>query len=95
MSFCVFLDFVLGSVHTVPNVNKTPEEISNLAAVFKFAESHFATENIVLLGDLNAGKNYVKNWANISIKHDPTVHWLINDSVVTTVRNFRDRAYDR
>ncbi|KAK3093994.1 hypothetical protein FSP39_022659 [Pinctada imbricata] len=86
-------EMVLGSVHTKPDKSVTPKEIANLKFVFQFAEKYFNSQNIILMGDLNAGRNYVKDWSEIPIKNDPHVHWLINDHVDTTVGE-SGQAYD-
>lgn len=51
-------------------------------------ESHSSPlQDIVLLGDFNAGCSYVSgsDWQQIRIFTDETFHWLITDAADTTV----------
>lgn len=51
-------------------------------------ESHYSPlQDIVLLGDFNAGCSYVSGsaWQQIRIFTDKTFHWLITDAADTTV----------
>ncbi|KAH1180761.1 hypothetical protein KIL84_001695 [Mauremys mutica] len=54
-------------------------------------------QNVMLLGDLNAGGPYVppSAWGSIRLRWDPRFHWLIGDGVDTTVRARTHCAYDR
>lgn len=54
-------------------------------------------QNVVILGDLNAGCSYVtiKGWRALRLRADPKFHWLIGDEQDTTVREKTHCAYDR
>ncbi|XP_043357255.1 deoxyribonuclease gamma-like [Dermochelys coriacea] len=63
-------------------------------------DSHLALsppQNVMVLGDLNAGGAYVPHdaWGSIRLRWDPRFHWLIGDGVNTTVRARTHCAYDR
>lgn len=55
------------------------------------------TQNVMILGDLNAGCSYVtiKGWRAVRLRSDPNFHWLIGDKQDTTVREKTHCAYDR
>ncbi len=57
----------------------------------------FVPQNVVILGDLNAGCSYVtiKGWRAVRLRSDPKFHWLIGDEQDTTVREKTHCAYDR
>lgn len=59
--------------------------------------SFVLTQNVVILGDLNAGCSYVtiKGWRALRLRSDPNFHWLIGDEQDTTVRDKTHCAYDR
>lgn len=61
-----------------------------------FASFHF-TQNVMILGDLNAGCSYVtiKGWRAVRLRSDPKFRWLIGDEQDTTVRQKTHCAYDR
>lgn len=63
---------------------------------FPFCFRSFA-QNVMILGDLNAGCSYVtiKGWRAMRLKSDPKFHWLIGDEQDTTVREKTHCAYDR
>lgn len=87
--------FALGAIHVKPE--QAVEEITKLGDVFNDAKSKFKTENVMVLGDLNAGCTYVpkKYWSKIPVRNNPAYHWLIGDEVDTTVKDSTDCAYDR
>ncbi|XP_033728941.1 deoxyribonuclease-1-like [Pecten maximus] len=86
--------FVLGALHIKPD--SAVEELIELRHVFDQAKTVFNTENVMIMGDLNADCSYVpkKDWPSITLKSDPSFHWLIGDDVDTTVKS-TDCAYDR
>lgn len=87
--------FALGAIHVKPE--QAVEELTKLGDVFTDAKSKFKTENVIILGDLNADCSYVpkKDWPKIPVRNDPAYHWLIGDEVDTTVKDSTDCAYDR
>ncbi|KAF7209680.1 deoxyribonuclease I-like 1-like [Nothobranchius furzeri] len=88
-------DFVLIGQHTSPKT--AMKEIDELYAVVKEIQKKWKTENVMVLGDLNAGCSYVtiKGWKGVRLRSDPKFHWLIGDEQDTTVREKTHCAYDR
>ncbi|XP_046896338.1 deoxyribonuclease I-like 1-like [Hypomesus transpacificus] len=88
-------DFVLVGQHTCPKT--AMKEIDELYSVFKGIYKKWKTENVVILGDLNAGCSYItiKGWKAIRLRSDPKFRWLIGDEQDTTVRERTHCAYDR
>ncbi|XP_074872961.1 deoxyribonuclease-1-like 1 [Carettochelys insculpta] len=88
-------DFVLLSHHTSPR--HAAREIDQLHAVCQELSQRWGTQNVMVLGDLNAGGTYVPSsaWGSIQLRQDPSFHWLIGDSANTTVCTRTHCAYDR
>ncbi|KAM4610134.1 deoxyribonuclease I-like 1-like [Polymixia lowei] len=88
-------DFVLIGQHTSPKT--AMKEIDELYTVFKGIYKKWRTDNVVILGDLNAGCSYVtiKGWRAVRLRNDPKFRWLIGDEQDTTVREKTHCAYDR
>ncbi|CAM4693512.1 unnamed protein product [Caretta caretta] len=88
-------DFVLLSHHVSPR--DAPHEIDQLHQVCQELSQRWGTQNMMVLGDLNAGGAYVPHnaWGSIRLRWDPRFHWLIGDGVNTTVRARTHCAYDR
>uniref|UniRef100_A0A674JXF7 Endonuclease/exonuclease/phosphatase domain-containing protein n=1 Tax=Terrapene triunguis TaxID=2587831 RepID=A0A674JXF7_9SAUR len=88
-------DFVLLSHHASPQ--NAPHEIAQLHQVCQELSQRWGTQNVMVLGDLNAGGAYVppSAWGSIQLRWDPRFHWLIGDGVNTTVRARTHCAYDR
>ncbi|KAM3872621.1 deoxyribonuclease I-like 1-like [Diretmus argenteus] len=88
-------DFVLIGQHTCPKT--AMKEIDELYTVFKGINKKWKTDNVVILGDLNAGCSYVtiKGWRAVRLRSDPKFRWLIGDEQDTTVREKTHCAYDR
>ncbi|CAM5174490.1 unnamed protein product [Eretmochelys imbricata] len=88
-------DFVLLSHHVSPR--DAPHEIDQLHRVCQELSQRWGTQNVMVLGDLNAGGAYVPHnaWGSIRLRWDPRFHWLIGDGVNTTVRARTHCAYDR
>ncbi|XP_050784014.1 deoxyribonuclease gamma-like isoform X2 [Gopherus flavomarginatus] len=88
-------DFVLLSHHASPR--NAPHEIHQLHRVCQELSQRWGTQNVMVLGDLNAGGSYVppSTWGSIQLRWDPRFHWLIGDGVDTTVRARTHCAYDR
>uniref|UniRef100_A0A3Q2W2N3 Deoxyribonuclease n=1 Tax=Haplochromis burtoni TaxID=8153 RepID=A0A3Q2W2N3_HAPBU len=88
-------DFVLIGQHTSPKT--AMKELDELYAVFKRIYKKWKTDNVIILGDLNAGCSYItaKGWRAMRLRSDPKFHWLIGDEQDTTVREKTHCAYDR
>ncbi|XP_071764886.1 deoxyribonuclease I-like 1-like [Centroberyx gerrardi] len=88
-------DFVLIGQHTCPKT--AMKEIDELYTVFKGIYKKWKTDNVVILGDLNAGCSYItiKGWRAVRLRSDPKFRWLIGDEQDTTVREKTHCAYDR
>uniref|UniRef100_A0A8C5HWJ9 Deoxyribonuclease n=1 Tax=Gouania willdenowi TaxID=441366 RepID=A0A8C5HWJ9_GOUWI len=88
-------DFVLIGQHTSPKT--AMKEMDELYSVFKWLYKKWKTENVMILGDLNAGCSYVtiKGWRAVRLRSDPRFRWLIGDEQDTTVRENTHCAYDR
>ncbi|XP_055747225.1 deoxyribonuclease I-like 1-like [Salvelinus fontinalis] len=88
-------DFVLVGQHTCPKT--AMKEIDELYTVFNGICKKWKTENVVILGDLNAACNYItiKGFRAVRLRSDPKFRWLIGDEQDTTVRQKTHCAYDR
>ncbi|XP_041634052.1 deoxyribonuclease-1 [Cheilinus undulatus] len=78
-------NFVLIPQHTSPDF--ALEETDALYDVVSDVRTRWNTNDIVLLGDFNAGCNYVSgsDWQKIRLFTDKSFHWLITDEADTTV----------
>ncbi|KAI4877440.1 hypothetical protein NFI96_016002 [Prochilodus magdalenae] len=78
-------NFVLVPQHTSPDF--AVKEVDALHDVVVYTRQLWNTNDILVLGDLNAGCSYIKasDWPNIRLYTDPTYHWLIPDSADTTI----------
>jgi hypothetical protein len=82
--------FWLVGVHTSPNSptspTKTVEEINALKDVHDALIRDKGAEDVMIMGDLNAGCRYVtrKQLPDLAIRTSQ-YHWLIGDNVDTTV----------
>ncbi|CAI5674259.1 unnamed protein product [Oreochromis niloticus] len=78
-------DFTLIPQHTCPRF--AVRELNALYDVVLDVRARWNTNDIVLLGDFNAGCSYVSRsaWQQIRIFTDKTFHWLITDAADTTV----------
>nr|XP_061803206.1 deoxyribonuclease I-like 1-like [Nerophis lumbriciformis] len=88
-------DLVLIGQHTSPK--SAMKEMDELYFVFKEIYKKWKTENVMILGDLNAACGYVtiKGWRGVRLRSDPKFRWLIGDEQDTTVREKTRCAYDR
>uniref|UniRef100_A0A3B1JK05 Deoxyribonuclease n=1 Tax=Astyanax mexicanus TaxID=7994 RepID=A0A3B1JK05_ASTMX len=88
-------NFVIIGHHTCPT--KAMKEMEELYGVFQFIKKKWRTENVMLLGDLNADCGYVtiKGLKNLRLRNDPKFSWLITNEQDTTVREKTHCAYDR
>uniref|UniRef100_A0A8C8VK82 Deoxyribonuclease n=1 Tax=Pelusios castaneus TaxID=367368 RepID=A0A8C8VK82_9SAUR len=88
-------DFVLLSHHASPR--NAVHEIDRLYGLCRELTQRWGTQNVMVLGDLNAGGAYVppSAWGSIRLRWEPSFHWLIGDTANTTVRARTHCAYDR
>ncbi|KAL6458936.1 hypothetical protein MHYP_G00324080 [Metynnis hypsauchen] len=88
-------NFVIIGHHTCPT--KAMKEMEALFGVFQAVKKKWKTENVMLLGDLNADCGYVtiKGLKSLRLRNDPRFCWLITDEEDTTVRDKTHCAYDR
>ncbi|KAF3846976.1 hypothetical protein F7725_004054 [Dissostichus mawsoni] len=77
-------DFVLIPQHTSPD--SAVKEVNSLFDVVTDVRARWNTNNILLMGDFNAGCSYVSgaDWQQIRLFTDKSFHWLIKDDVDTT-----------
>ncbi|VDD75143.1 unnamed protein product [Mesocestoides corti] len=82
------------AVHIDPDVVFAEMETLYKVAPKCVAMAH--TENLIILGDMNAGCGYLSNRKRelLSLRRDTTYKWLIGDDVDTTVAKSKC-AYDR
>ncbi|KAM7386034.1 hypothetical protein PAMA_008920 [Pampus argenteus] len=87
-------NFVLIPQHTSPDY--AVKEVNALYDVVTDVRTRWNTDDIVVLGDYNAGCNYVSgsDWQQIRLYTDKSFHWLITDEADTTVSH-TSCAYDR
>ncbi|CAK6960240.1 deoxyribonuclease-1 [Scomber scombrus] len=87
-------NFVLIPQHTSPSAAVV--ELKELYKVVLDVRNRWKTNDIVLLGDFNAGCSYVSgsDWQKIPIYTDKSFHWLIPDDADTTVSH-TNCPYDR
>lgn len=72
------------------------EEISALADVYDGVKTSLGIDDVLIMGDFNAGCNYVEyeSWPRIKLATDKRFIWLISDTVDTTTKG-TDCPYDR
>ena len=85
---------VLIGLHTKPT--DAVDEMEALIDVHAAVEQHWNTNNILIMGDLNADCSYASKTAlqGLTLRTDPRFSWLIGDDVDTTTTS-TDCAYDR
>jgi len=83
-------DFILLTAHTSPSRNL--QELASLEYFSKMAGME-GEKDIIVLGDLNAGCDYLKSGDAIALR-GPEYIWLIGDDADTTV-SAKQCAYDR
>ncbi|XP_053481180.1 deoxyribonuclease I-like 1-like [Ictalurus furcatus] len=88
-------NFIIIGHHSCPR--KAMNEMEELFEVFQVVRNKWKTENVMLLGDLNADCGYVtiKGLKKLRLRNDPKFLWLITDEQDTTVRDKTHCAYDR
>ncbi|XP_034290061.1 deoxyribonuclease gamma-like isoform X3 [Pantherophis guttatus] len=93
--YTVASDFVLLLHHTCPR--EAVHELDLLFEVCMELMHWWKTENVMVLGDLNAGGAYIpmSAWAKIRLRNHPAFHWLISDEEDTTVSHRTCCSYDR
>lgn len=86
--------FVLTALHSKPE--EAVKEIGQLIEVHSTLKKKWNTNNILILGDLNAGCSYASKKAlnNLKIRKDKQFAWLIPDTADTTTSN-SNCPYDR
>ncbi|XP_062820602.1 deoxyribonuclease-1 [Anolis carolinensis] len=87
-------ELVLVPLHAAPN--DAVLEIDALYDVYLDVKHRWGTQDVLLLGDFNAGCSFVRaqDWAHIRLRTDPAFQWLIPDTADTTAGR-SDCAYDR
>ncbi|XP_072791764.1 deoxyribonuclease-1 isoform X5 [Taeniopygia guttata] len=87
-------EFVLVPLHSEPS--HAAQEIDALYDVYTDVINKWGTNDMIFLGDFNAGCSYVTSsqWPSIRLRSLPACEWLIPDSADTTVAD-TDCAYDR
>ena len=85
---------MLIGIHTDPDT--AVEEMEALVNVHAAVERRWMTDNILIMGDLNADCRYASGRARgeLILSTDPRFTWLIGDEVDTTTTN-TDCTYDR
>ncbi|XP_061478006.1 deoxyribonuclease gamma [Rhineura floridana] len=88
-------EFVIIPLHTTPEM--AVREIDELYDVYLDVKQHLKSENVIFLGDFNAGCGYVakKHWKNIRLRNHTEFVWLIDDKTDTTVKASTHCPYDR
>ena len=84
-------DFVLITLHSDPD--ETPQELDSLPLALDYARERYEEDDFILLGDMNADCNYLKEGEDISLRNGSFI-WLVGDDADTTVKS-TDCAYDR
>lgn len=87
-------EFAIAPLHAAPL--EAVAEINSLYDVYLDIQKKWNLEEVMFMGDFNAGCSYVSNsqWSSIRLRTDPAFLWLIPDSADTTVTT-TDCAYDR
>uniref|UniRef100_A0A8C8T942 Deoxyribonuclease n=1 Tax=Peromyscus maniculatus bairdii TaxID=230844 RepID=A0A8C8T942_PERMB len=87
-------EFAIVPLHAAPTDAVT--EIDALYDVYLDVQKKWDLEDVILMGDFNAGCSYVSStqWSSIRLRTSPAFQWLIPDSADTTVTSTHC-AYDR
>ncbi|EPQ11904.1 Deoxyribonuclease-1 [Myotis brandtii] len=87
-------EFAIVPLHAAPL--DAVAEIDSLYEVYLDVRQKWDMEDIMLMGDFNAGCSYVtpSRWSSIRLRTIPTFQWLIPDTADTTVTSTHC-AYDR
>jgi endonuclease/exonuclease/phosphatase family metal-dependent hydrolase len=86
--------FALMGIHTQPS--EAVREIDALADAYDNLRASHGVEDVILMGDFNAGGSYVTDskWSDIRLYTEDRFKWLITNDVDTTVAS-SNNAYDR
>ncbi|KAK2509288.1 hypothetical protein MC885_014103 [Smutsia gigantea] len=87
-------EFAIVPLHAAPS--DAVAEIDALYDVYLDVRQKWGLEDVMLMGDFNAGCSYVSpsSWPSIRLRTDPAFQWLIPDTADTTVTSTHC-AYDR
>lgn len=87
-------EFAIVPLHAAPS--DAAAEIDSLYDVYLNVRQKWDLEDIMLMGDFNAGCSYVttSHWSSIRLRESPPFKWLIPDTADTTVSSTHC-AYDR
>ncbi|XP_057314134.1 deoxyribonuclease-1-like [Hydractinia symbiolongicarpus] len=85
-------DFAIAGIHTSPDDAEI--EVSNLSNVYDEIVVKFGLKDVIIMGDFNAGCDYIKNWKNVKLATDNRFYWLIDNTVDTTTKQ-TECPYDR
>ncbi|KAL4836413.1 hypothetical protein H8958_019842 [Nasalis larvatus] len=87
-------EFAIVPLHAAPE--DAVAEIDALYDVYLDVQEKWGLEDVMLMGDFNAGCSYVRpsQWSSIRLRTSPTFQWLIPDSADTTATSTHC-AYDR
>ena len=68
------------------SVDDAVREISNLVQAFDWAVQQYRTQDVMVLGDYNAGCSYVRarDWPNIPLRTQKRFTWIVPDDMDTT-----------
>uniref|UniRef100_A0A8B9PS34 Deoxyribonuclease n=1 Tax=Apteryx owenii TaxID=8824 RepID=A0A8B9PS34_APTOW len=88
-------ELVLVPLHAAPAAAET--EIDALHDVYERVRERWGQQDVLFLGDFNAGCGYVaaSRWGRIRLRRDPPFHWLLGDDGDSTVRGSTRCPYDR
>lgn len=92
--FTTVREFAIVPLHAAPADAVT--EIDALYDVYLDIQKKWDLENVMFMGDFNAGCSYVSSsqWSSIRLRTSSLFQWLIPDSADTTVTS-TECAYDR
>ncbi|XP_003478188.1 deoxyribonuclease-1 [Cavia porcellus] len=87
-------DFAIVPLHSAPT--EAVAEIDALYDVYLDVRQKWGLEDVILMGDFNAGCSYVTSsqWSSIRLRTNPAFQWLIPDTADTTVTSTHC-PYDR
>ena len=79
-------------IHTKPS--DAVAEINQLANVYDHIVDTLNINDVIIMGDFNAGCDYVTTFKDIALATNSKFYWLITDAMDTTTKN-SDCSYDR
>ena len=84
----------MAAIHTKPT--EAVSEIDRLVDVYDDITRRWSLNDVIILGDFNAGCSYVTKsaWEKIRLATDRRFYWLFSDHVDTTA-TMSDCPYDR